>query len=435
MQPIIETMKFLYHRFLDFFNSIKSKIAFYPTLFAIAGFGFAMLMLYLENRGISAWVIDKAPTLVINNADTAKTLLSFLTGGIISIMVFSFSMVMVLLSQASSNYSPRVLPGLISKRNHQIVLGFYLATIIYNTFTTVGIDPKDNDTYQLPGFSVLLGIVFTVMCFGAFLYFIHSISTSIQVNNILEGIYEKTKTGLEKMSDSDDSAVQDFRDTSHWYKFESKRTGCFQKIDVESLTDLCKKHEIKIDVRPLPGTFILKGIPVVRVNRMIDNDLRDKILANFNFSQREYVENNYALGFKQITEIGIKAMSPGINDPGTAISTIDYLTELFALRMQKVNNLKKINKDDEQLVSVQDIPFDALLYQIMVTFRTYCKADMTCLQKLMIMLHYLDYIQTNEIYRRTLKREAKLLFNDAKKNLDNRADVKVLERSYRKIVG
>src|SRR5690606_4683034 len=99
--------------------------------------------------------------------------------------------------QASSNFSPRVLPGLISNRNHQFVLGIYLATILYNTFTLVGINPQENDKYQLPGFSVLIGIILTVICLGAFLYFIHSISQSIQVNNILDSIYKKAKKRLE----------------------------------------------------------------------------------------------------------------------------------------------------------------------------------------------------------------------------------------------
>lgn len=428
-------MKYLYNRFLDFLSTIKNKIAFYPTLFAIIGFNFAMLMLYLEDKGISAWMMDKIPELVINNADTAKTLLSFLTGGIISIMVFSFSMVMVLLNQASSNYSPRVLPGLVSKRNHQIILGIYLATILYNTFTTVGIDPKQNDTYQLPGFSVLLGIVFTVVCFGAFLYFIHSISTSIQINNILKGIYRKTKLGLDKLPDSDQEFQPTFDDTSSWFSFESKRTGYVQTMDLDNLLQICHEHEIKLDVRPIPGTFILKGIPIVRVSQAIDEKLQDKILSNFRFSESEQVENNYTLGFKQIAEIGIKAMSPGINDPGTAINTIDYLTELFAIRLQKINKIKETKEDEDQLlVSLTGISFEDLIYQILVSYRTYCKGDMTCLQKLMRMLHYLIQVQNNNVYHKILKREADLLFSDAKKNIDNKTDLRVLKTTYRKIV-
>ncbi|MEN8817497.1 MAG: DUF2254 family protein [Nonlabens sp.] len=77
-----------------------------------------------------------------------------MAGGI-SMLVFSFSMVMLLLSQAAANYSPRVLPNLISNRKHQYILGAFLATILYNIITVIGLEPK-GDGYLLPGFSVLL---------------------------------------------------------------------------------------------------------------------------------------------------------------------------------------------------------------------------------------------------------------------------------------
>ncbi|MBQ0769918.1 MAG: DUF2254 domain-containing protein, partial [Bizionia sp.] len=153
---------------------LKDKIAFFPTLIAFAGSAFAFLMFYLESKGVSKYLLDIVPDLVINNTDTARTLLTTITAGSISIMVFSFSMVMVLLNQASSNFSPRLLPGLISNRRHQIILGIYVATILYSIFTLISIRPSGNE-YQLPGFSVLLAIVFMVISLGAFIYFIHSI--------------------------------------------------------------------------------------------------------------------------------------------------------------------------------------------------------------------------------------------------------------------
>ena len=105
------------------FNNLTGKIGFYPSLFAFGGLCLGFIMLYAESQGISKFLIENAPKLVINDADTARTLLSTFIGGIISLMVFSFSMVMILLNQASNNYSPRILPGLISNKRHQYVLG------------------------------------------------------------------------------------------------------------------------------------------------------------------------------------------------------------------------------------------------------------------------------------------------------------------------
>ncbi|MDT0293894.1 DUF2254 domain-containing protein [Mesonia ostreae] len=426
-------MKSFFIKIKSFFHTIEDNIAFYPALLSFIGFNFAMLMLFLEDEGISAFVIEHVPELVINNADTAKTLLSFLTGGIISIMVFSFSMVMVLLNQASSNFSPRVLPGLISKRNHQYVLGMYLATILYNTFTLVGIDPLENDKYQLPGFSVLIGIILTVLCFFAFLYFIHSISQSIQVNSILKSIYTKARNRLVMLVDKEREKAPSFPDTSDWKEYGSKETGYLQTFAAANLINICEEHDIQIKILPIPGGFVLKEIPIVKISKEIEDDLVEEILSNFNFAEGEIVDDNYALAFKQISEIGIKAMSPGINDPGTAINTIDYLTELFAIRLQKHDDTI-ITNDDKSLIFVNTVNFSELLYQVMVSYRTYCKHDMTCVQKLFLMIKYLLLQRTsNDNYHNSLIDEAKHLYDDAKANIGNEEDRRRIEQLYKSL--
>jgi uncharacterized membrane protein len=427
-------MKSLYNKLLSFINTIRGKIAFYPTLLSVIGFNFAMLMLYLEDKGISAFIIEHVPELVINNPDTAKTLLSFLTGGIISIMVFSFSMVMVLLNQASSNFSPRVLPGLISNRNHQYVLGIYLATILYNTFTLVGINPQEDSKYQLPGFSVLLGIIFTVICFGAFLYFIHSISQAIQVNNILDNIYKKAKIRLEYLLEKEEETPPEFPDTSNWKSYYSTETGYFQKIAVSNLIAICKEHQIKIKILPIQGIFVLKKVPIIKVSQEIDSELVKKILSNFNFARGEFIEDNYALAFKQITEIGVKAMSPGINDPGTAINSIDYLTELFALRLQKNDKTVISSEEKEPLIAITTANFKEVLYQVMSSYRTYCKNDLTCIQKLFIMFKYLLLQEPHlKEYHSAILAEAELLFQDTKRTIENQTDINRIEFLYKSL--
>ena len=99
-------MKQLYYRTLSFFNIIESKIAFYPTAFAVFGIFFAFIMIYLENLGISKYLMDKAPFLVVNNGDTALTILSSLISGLISVIVFSFSMVMLLIKPGFQQLFP-----------------------------------------------------------------------------------------------------------------------------------------------------------------------------------------------------------------------------------------------------------------------------------------------------------------------------------------
>ena len=425
-------MKISSTRVYIFYRKIKDKIAFYPSLFAISGVLFAFIMMYLENRGISRYLIDNVPVLVVNNGDTALTILSACITGLISMMVFSFSMVMILLNQASSNYSPRLLPGLISDRNHQVILGIYLSSILYCIFILFSIQPT-GDKYQVPGFSVLLGILFTVGCIYAFIYFIHNISENIQITYILDKTFLSAKTTLNKLLDHENELRPDFPDTGDWFEYHTEKSGYFQDFPTNYLLDFCKEKDVKMHILPVKGMFVLQGIPVFKCNKELSEEEVKDLLERFHFSRAELVSDNYVLAFKQITEVIVKAMSPGINDPGTALNTIDYLTELFQLRMLKADETF-ISDDNINYIKVRSVNFDELLYNVMAAIRTYCKQDIIVVQKLSTMFFYLksQAVQNEEFYA-VIDREAARLLEDADDVLDNRADLEVLTRISKKL--
>ncbi len=423
-----------------FFNIIKSlkrlesNIAFYPTLISLGGVLFAFFMIFLESLGVSEYLIEHAPILVVNNTETARSLLTTFIAGLISIMVFSFSLVMILLNQASSNFSPRLLPGLISNKRHQIILGIYNSTLLYCIFTLVSITPH-GDKYQMPGFSVLLGIIFMTLSLGAFIYFIHSISQEIQVNTIMDKIFKKSKWRLNKLIETEKDVEVDFGDTTDWNNVMADTTGYMRDVSLKSLAELAKEHQLKLEVVPIKGEYILKGIPVLRYKGEVGDDLKQDLLETITFSNSELIEDNYILAFKQITEIALKAMSPGINDPGTCINAIDYLTELFALRLTKKDRSYYFNEEDEALVYIKTVSFKVLLYNVMAALRTYCKHDVIIVQKLLRMLNFL-LEQPNiavDSYKINLENEIKNLYDDALTSLTNKSDLEVIESQYKSL--
>ena len=427
-------MTSFFNKYFNYIYKLESRIAFYPTLISLVGVFFAFAMFYFENKGVSEYLVEHAPILVVNDTDTARNLLTTFIAGLISIMVFSFSMVMVLLNQASSNFSPRVLPGLISNRKHQVILGIYNASLLYCIFTLVAIEPNGNK-YQLPGFSVLLAIVIMTLCLGAFIYFIHSISQEIQVNNIMDRIYRKAKLRLNKEIDTEKDCNTDFPDTSEWTSVKSTDSGYFQDIELETLAEIATTENIKFKVIPVKGGYILKDLPLISSDKDLSDDQIEKIRETFRYDKSELVEDNYVLAFKQITEIAIKAMSPGINDPGTAVNAIDYLTELFSIRLRKNDKSFYFDADNKPLIYVNTVDFNELLYYVMSAFRTYCKHDAVIVIKLFKMLSFLAKTEDvfSEDYIEAIKNETENLYEDAKANNNNEADLKVVESYYKNI--
>lgn len=420
-------MRAFFNRIYDFFNTIESKIAFYPTLLAIFGLLLAMFMMFLEKQGISRTMLNVIPPLMVEDGDTALTVLSACLGGLISLMVFSFSMVMLLLSQASNNYSPRLLPGLISDKRHQFILGIFLASILYIIFTLFSIHPSE-EKYTLPGVSVLIGIIFTISCLVAFIYFIHNISQSIQINNILDNIFVEARKRLENLIDTEEGTHSDFASSEKWKEYEVGHCGYFQNLSTENILEICEKNETKIHIVIPKGLFVLSNAVFFKSERKLEKDVVNTIVSNISFSRGELVEDNYILAFKQITEIAVKAMSPGINDPGTAINAIDYLTELFSLRMQKKDQ-SIFSKDDKELLRIAHISFEELIYYIMASLRTYCKHDPIMAQKLLWMLNYLEaQTAADEYYHRVIEKEIEVLLSQAKDSLDSDWDYQKLKK-------
>ena len=283
------------------------------------------------------------------------------------------------------------------------------------------IQPSE-EKYTLPGVSVLLGIIFTITCLVAFIYFIHNISQSIQINNILDNIFKEARDRLSKRIEDDKDSSTYFPKSENWYEYKVGHCGYFQNVSTENIIEICEKNDTKIHIVIPKGLFILSNAVFLKSEKELEKDVVDSIISNISFSRGELVEDNYTLAFKQITEIAVKAMSPGINDPGTAINAIDYLTELFALRMQK-NDKSIFANEEKELLRIAIISFEELMYNIMASLRTYCKHDPIMIQKLLWMLNYLEKQHTaDQSYIKVIQKEVEILMAQIESSLDSEQD-------------
>jgi len=293
---------------------ITSSIAFYPSLISVLLLLLSILLLSVETAETTTFFIDNFNYLVISDPDTARSILGTLIGGILSLMVFSFSMVMVLLNQASSNFSPRLLPGLISDKSHQIVLGTYMGTIIYNIIVLISI-VSDSDEYTINGLSILGGIILGVVCLGMFIFFIHSISTGIQINNILDRIYTQTKKRLDHLIDLEKGEHKALKlDQGEWLDFKCDRAIYYQGIDVAGMQEALKELEVNVKIIPFKGQYVLPNTVIMSYDKELSKEEQERLNGYVVYSNNHQAKDNYILGIKQMTEVGVKAMSPGIND-------------------------------------------------------------------------------------------------------------------------
>ncbi|MBD0257701.1 MAG: DUF2254 domain-containing protein [Cytophagales bacterium] len=319
-------------------RNVVDSIAFLPALISLLFFLFSVGVIYLELSFLPAdveQISENLQVLLVKGNDNARQVLSTVIGGVISLTVFSFSMVMVLLNQATSNFTPRIIPGLLTDKKNQFVLGFYIGTIIYCIIIILNVRPGEMHQHT-PKLGVLLAMGFGITCLFLFIYFIHLISRKLHIDVLLASAARQAVRRIGEMH-GENPGQEHRADTSDWYPLCSGEAGYLSEVNVRRLEKICRKHDLQIEVLFPCGTFLLDTDVACRVSRDLNRTerLRDKVLACLVFSHEPYGEKSYLYGINQISEAAVKALSPGINDPGTAAIAMDHLIRIFCCLLSR----------------------------------------------------------------------------------------------------
>ena len=412
--------------FRRLYFKVVNSISFYPSLFIILFLLLSWFCLYLDSLSIAYKVLQWVPFLIVRNPETARSVLSVLAGGIISLMVFSFSMVMIVLNQTASSYSPRVLPGLVRKREHQLVLGIYLGTIGY---TLAVLSNVDSHTFSLlvPRFSIVVNLILGLCCFLAFIYFIHDISSNIQIGNILKRLYLKSNASLERELASKEYELNEIAfDQVHVVK--AWQSGYFFTVVENALLRGAAKHALKVKVLRLQGQYVLEGEPLVEMNQPLNDETKDLLMKNFVFRHQEIIDDNYYYGFKQITEVAVKALSPGINDPGTALQAIDYLMPLFKMLMCLKGRKVIRSKEGKAWLIYRPVAFTDIFYFCISSMRTYAAEDVAVQAKLIQLISRMKEEDREQRFGKLFTEELEAIEEIAGANMKSHKDLSYIRR-------
>ncbi len=219
-------------------------------------------------------------------------------------------------------------------------------------------------------------------------------------------------------------------DTSKWFSLSGVSEGYLQNINYSLLIKMAQDNNIIIDILTSKGTFLLKNYPLLKTNKDISNDksIKKSLLDCFITYPGEYIEENHIYGFKQISEIAVKALSPGINDPGTAIHAIDLLTILYLAQME-ARESRYLFDDQGQLRIIKNlISFDELLYRYLSPIRIYGKTDAIVVIRLLECLNKLLYADIHGEHTVYLNAHLKIIIDDASKTIVNNFDRKKINK-------
>ena len=392
-------------------DKIVNSIAFYPAIIVIVFLVLSILSISFDFSEMGMQIKSHLQGLKLRDASTARSIISSITAGIITLTVFSFSMVMIVLNQTASQLSNRILDRLIGSRFQQLVLGIYVGTIIYSLLLLSTIRDIDQGV-QIPALSTYLLIILTIFDIFLFIYFLHYITQSVKYEVIIQRVLEETKTSLEHACKLEQAPPESISFESECL-IKATKSGIYQGFDKEVLIRICDDNNCVLQLMQSPGTFVLIGVPVMKVNKQLPNDILKAIRNEVYLQSSESIKENFFFGFRQLTEMALKALSPGINDPGTAIQSIRALFQLYAYRIHffPENTIK--NKELQVKIILKKLTFEQIFKDTIYSIWDYGKEDRMVQNELRHLLEIFLTTAPSAKIARTLLHKVELKVKDS----------------------
>ena len=349
---------------------IKGSYWFIPSLMVLSAIVLSQVTIWIDRTVGNAWLQDYWFT-SMNQPDGARALLATVAGSMITVAGVTFSLTILAVSHATSHFGPRLLDNFMRDRGNQITLGTFVATFLYCLLVLRvvrgGAVPESWDLSVeafVPQLSLFVSLVLTIASVGELIYFIHHVPDSIHISTVLrrlsvdmsekfDELYPETVGQALDEEEDVPSLSSDFLHT-----VRSDVTGYLQGIDDDELIRFAKDHQAVVRLIKRPGDFIRRSEIIAEVTRTADwnEDHAKKIRHGFAIGYSRTPTQDVFFILNEFVEVATRALSPGVNDPFTAMQCIDWLSDgLVQLSQRKLPTPYRMDEQDELRIITTEV--------------------------------------------------------------------------------
>ncbi len=329
-----------------FIGKLRASYWFIPGLMtcgaAVGAFFSLKLDHLLQDVKLPGWLM-----LFSGGPDAARDVLSAVAGSIITVAGVTFSISIVILSLASQQYGPRLLRNFMRDRAIHVSFGTFVTTFVFSLLILPSTLSEHENGQQAftPRLGVTLSIALAIGSVFMLIYFIHHIAASIQASHIAAATCDELLDTIQeiyghKPADGQTGGSQKEiiaqNPTVDSILVRSEASGYVQACNVEDLILLARKHDVKIEIVSKAGSFLARNDRMARVfgGNLEPKTLTRAINSAFVLSAQRTMEQDPEFGFRMLIEMAVRALSPSLNDPYTALQCIDYLRVAFKAMME-----------------------------------------------------------------------------------------------------
>ncbi|MFS0862799.1 DUF2254 domain-containing protein [Fredinandcohnia sp. 179-A 10B2 NHS] len=374
--------------FTSFLLKVRSNFMYLPTLYGGIAFILALLSSKAESTLLkSESVYQLLPGAFLSDISLARTILSTISASLLTITTITFSTILVVLTTYLSNFSPRTLQNFITNHSTQRVLGVFVGGFVYSIVLLLLLeDNGPNTLYIVPSFAIL----FSIICLFVFVFFIHHVTTWIQVSNLIYNITQSTTARIEEYLEDrksihedppwDDWESEEIKHISP-QKFFTTKTGYIQYIDIPGMVEQASKDDCILRIERNINDYVDEETPILSVWPSSNSKFEGNYDRFITVGTKQAPFHNIEFGMIKIVEIAVRALSPGINDPNTAINCIDNLGRILIKLTKKHLQKSYFNDQNRNLRVIFEQPtFSDYLYKSFSQIRQYGGQDITILK-------------------------------------------------------
>lgn len=317
----------------EILDRLRQNLWLFPALTVLGSIAAALGMVALD--AAFPEVGDGCPLLFQGGAESARGILAAIAGSTITIAGVTFSITMVVLQLTSTQFSPRVLRNFMRDRGNQLVLSAFIGTFTYSMVVlgTVRTQADARESF-VPAIALTGSLVLVLVALGMFIYFIHHIASSIQVSHIAAAIAREALDVVQREYPDPldpNPSWTEAAGTREWRPRAGTRSGYVELIDAAPAVKLAADHDVVVRFEVAPGEWLQAGAPLFSVSPPsgVSDELTARLERVVTVGKQRSMHHDIAFAIQQLVDVALRAISPGINDPTTAMTCIDRLTEIL----------------------------------------------------------------------------------------------------------
>jgi len=407
---------------------LTDKFWIIPGLMVCVGILGAIGLIAVDRSGWLSASLLQSNWLYNGGGTGARTLLGAVASSTIGVAGTVFSITIAALSLAAGQMGPRLLRNFTHDRGNQVTLGAFLATFSYSLMVLRSVRTQDEGIF-VPHLALSVSILLAFVCVGMLVYFVGHMASRINVDTVVALVSEDVRSAILRLTTKEEQVAPPPEE--FWagaLPIPDARRGYLQHLDQPALADwaACRKLSVRLLVKP--GDYVFPGAPIALVKPLNDgtDDVGEAIRSTTGLGSERASSADLEYTIRQLVEVAVRALSPGINDPHTAISVLDRLgASLCDMTGRNLPSGVWWSEGQTCLV-VPGVDYDGITDAMFHMIRQNAAGSTAVLIRMLEVLAAVASCEPRADRHATLARHAKLVVQDARRSIGNNADLRDL---------